>query len=399
MSDRRTFLGNAAAAAVMTKFSSLRSFRFAMDGPETIDPAMSDREKAGLRGPVRYVEETILPDGSKYSTTTEYGPDGKLLATRTSQPDGSEWVTTQTYDADGRLTKTISGNASEPDTETLYAYDEAGRLLSITEASKDRGSKTEFHYDEQGRKTAVQNFDARTFQRAQGAMYAGSPWDLAVRAGIGVPVGGNILTIYDRNDQPTEAQLRDDEGRIVSRVVRSYDAHGRIIEEKQAQENPALLFAEKFSSEQHVELTDTQLEAMNRAMKAMLGGQNGTGISYAYDAQGRVIEMRERNFAVDKVTTTSYTEHGDKSGERETITRNSAVPVGVAFSVDENGTLIPEKRTTEPTESPDWLPREQEVRYAYQYDSYGNWTQQTVNRSYSPDEPYFLYRKLKYSDS
>ena len=63
MSDRRTFLENAAAAIVMTKISSLRSFRFAMDGPEKIDPRMSDREKAGLRGPLRtYVEETILPD-------------------------------------------------------------------------------------------------------------------------------------------------------------------------------------------------------------------------------------------------------------------------------------------------------------------------------------------------
>jgi hypothetical protein len=52
MSDRRTFLGNAAAAAVIAKISPLRSFGFTSDGPETIHPTMSDREKAGLRGPV-----------------------------------------------------------------------------------------------------------------------------------------------------------------------------------------------------------------------------------------------------------------------------------------------------------------------------------------------------------
>ena len=75
---------------------------------------------------------------------------------------------------------------------------------------------------------------------------------------------------------------------------------------------------------------------------------------------------------------------------------NSAVPVGVAFSVDENGTLIPDKRAAEPTESPE-LSSEDEVRYAHQYDSYGNWTQQTVNHSSSPDKPsYVCHRKITY---
>jgi len=85
-----------------------------------------------------------------------------------------------------------------------------------------------------------------------------------------------------------------------------------------------------------------------------------------------------------------------KRAHRETITRNSAVPVGVAFSVDENGTLIPDKRAAEPTESPE-LSSEDEVRYAQQYDSYGNWTQQTVNHSSSPDKPsYVCHRKITY---
>jgi len=394
MNGRRTFLGNAAAAVVMTKISSLTSFGFATD-PEKIDPTMSDREKAGLRGPVRTYEETFLVDGSKYSTTTEYSPDGKLLATRTSQPDGSEWIRTQTYDADGRLVKTISGKMDEPSAESLYAYDEAGRLLTITNNPK-KGGRTEFHYDEQGRKTTTQSFDPETLKRAQNSMYGGPPWDAAVRTGIGVPVGGNISTMYNDNDQPTEAQLRDGEGRIVSRVVRSYDAHGRIIEEKQIQENPAWLFADKFSAEERAQLNDKQLEAMNKATKLMLNGRNGTGILYAYDAQGRVTEMRERNFAVDRVTTTSYTEHGDKSEERTTIVGNYTVPVGVAFSVDENGTLIPDKHAAEPTELPE-RSSENKVRYSYQYDSYGNWTQQTVNHDSSPDKPsYVRHRKLTY---
>jgi hypothetical protein len=183
----------------------------------------------------------------------------------------------------------------------------------------------------------------------------------------------------------------------VSRNVRSYDAYSRISEEKQIQENPALIFADKFGAEGQPQPSAAQLEPMNRAMKSMLSGRNGTGISYAYDAQGRVTEMRDRSSWFDKVTRTIYNEHGDKSLERETMTGNSAVPVGVPYSMDENGTLIPSNPAAKPTELPDWLFGEKEVRCAYQYDSYGNWTQQTVNHSSSPDKPsYVCHRKLTY---
>ena len=79
------------------------------------------------------------------------------------------------------------------------------------------------------------------------------------------------------------------------------------------------------------------------------------------------------------------------------MTRNSADPDVVAYSVDENGTITPERRTTEPIESLE--PPEYEVRYEYEYDSYGNWTQQTENRSFGPDKPSYVqvhHRKLTY---
>jgi len=379
MNGRRTFLGNAAAAAVMAKISSLRSFGFAMEGPEMI-PTMSDREKAGLRGPVKTCVEEIK-DGSKYLTTTEYSPDGRLHTFRTTNSDGSEWIRTQTYDADGRLVKIISGKMGEPSTEMLYAYDEAGRLLTITN-SPGMGCRIDFHYDRQRHKTSIQKFSPEVFKGNQGVMVE-SVWT-AAQAGVGIPLGGSVTTIYDDLDRQTELQIRDAEDRLVSQIARNYDGNGRLVEEEPIQENAALFFADEFGAEGGPQPTAAQLEAMNGAMKSMFSGRSGTGISYAYDAQGRVTEMRERNSWFDKVTTTSYNEHGDKSAERETITRNSAVPVGVAFSVDENGTVIPVKRTTEPTYSPD-LSREEEVRYAYRYDSYGNWTQQTVNHGSSPD--------------
>src|SRR5258708_28992636 len=127
---------------------------------------------------------------------------------------------TNIYDNNGRLVKTVSGKLGEPGTEMRYDYDETGRLLTTTN-SPEPGNRTNFHYDEQGRKTAVQHFDTRTLQRAQSSISSASPWEGALGAGIGVPLGGNITTIYDANDQPTQAQIRAGQDRIVSRIIRT----------------------------------------------------------------------------------------------------------------------------------------------------------------------------------
>ncbi len=398
MSSRRNFLGNAAATAVMAKISSLGSFGFAKEGPEMIDPTVSDREKAELRGPVRtcVLEAVGLPDGrGKYSTTTEYSSDGRLLKSSNTNSDGTGWIKTQTYDADGRLTRTSWGKVGEPGDESLYAYDGTGRLLSIT-SHPEKSGRIDFQYDEQGRKTSIQSFDPEALQRAQKTAFAVPAWDAAL-AGGGVPVGGKTITTFNENDQPTEVQISDSQGRIVTRIVRSYDANGRIIEEKQIQENPVLMFADKFGSEGRPQPTAAQLEAMSKAMKQMMGGRNGTGTSYSYDAQGRVTEKRERNSWFDKVTTTSYNEHGDKSVEVDATTDNSTFPFGVAFSVDESGTIIPDNRGAEPRKLPDLFLDETKVSYVYKYDSYGNWTEQTMNRSSKLGEASSIcHRKLTY---
>lgn len=331
---------------------------------------MTDRDKAELRGPVRTCAEEITYDSGRSLATEEYSPDGRLLTSRIVQSDGSEWVIkSQTYDADGRLVKTASGRLGEPATESVYAYDDAGRLRSITN-SPEKGKRTEFRYDEQGRKTttfqSTQDTDAgesQTGQRRDGvSIFAGSGWD-AAESGFSVPAGGSVTTIYGENDKPTELQVRDAEGRLVGRFVRTYDANGRIREENQILENPAL----QFSAEQRAELNDKKLlEAAYELWKSSLN----TGTSYTYDAQGRVAEVRERTSVFDRVTTTSYNEHGDKSEDRATITNNRRA---TGWSIDENGTIIPERVSDAPS-----VPRLDVTEYRYEYDRYGNWTEQTV---------------------
>ncbi len=355
---------------------------------------MTDREKAGLRGPVRTrVEETIYP-GGKFLTATEYSLDGRLLATRASNPDGSGWVTTQSYDADGRLVKTASGKSGEPSAEILYTYDEGGRPKETRDAD-GKGNRTSYRYDQQGRKTEIQRFAPEVIERNQRSISTDSLWDAAQR-GVGVTTGGSVTTLYDDRDLPTEVQILDSEGRVISRFIRTYDVNGRIMEENQIQENPALLMVERFSVEQRVELGDKQLDAMNKAMKSMLSGRSGTGKSYTYDPQGRVAEVRDRNFAMDRVTTTSYNEHGDKSEERTTLTGNTAFPVGVPYSINENGALIPPEAASDAPSVPE-LPTLDIIEYRYEYDQYGNWTEQAVvHRSESNEYSTVHRRTLTY---
>lgn len=337
---------------------------------------MSDREKAGLRGAIREcIEKNDLPDGSKHLTASEYSPDGRLLVTRTTNPDGSEWVTSRTYDSDGRLSKVISGQAGETGSQSDYTYDQVGRLSSTTNGGGERG-RIDFHYDEQGRKTSVKSFDQKVLERAQNTASTLPPWDSAVECGIGVPIGGHITTIYDENDRPTEAQVHDPAGRLVSRFVRKYNENGQISEEKPFFENPALLLLDRFPIEQMAALTPAQISEFSNAMRTVMEGQAPAGTYYSYDTQGRVSKTRETNMMFEKTTTVIYNDHGDKAEERTTYADNSVIPTGVPHSIGEHGVLVPSVPAVEPP--PSQPPQMTEVSYAYKYDSYGNWTQQTA---------------------
>ena len=205
---------------------------------------------------------------------------------------------------------------------------------------------------------------------------AGLPQGFVVTAEIariGALEGGSVITIFDERDIPIELQIRDSEERVVKRFIRTYDENGRIREENQIEDNLAL------TSEIFSELNYKQLETL----KSLFRGKNGTGRSFVYDSQGRVAEVRDRNWGLDEFTTTSYNEHGDISEERKTATSNLAFPMGGAFSIDEDGTIIPDRRegVSEPPPDPDGdLERTRRTihEYRYVYDQNGNWTERTV---------------------
>ena len=301
---------------------------------------MSDRDKAGFRGPLHIcVEETAYPL-AKFSITHTYDIDGKLLNNSSKNSDGSDWVTTRTYDSDGRLISVVSGNSGESGSESLYSYDNSGRLLSITNNLR-KGSRLDFHYDAQGRKTSIQSFAPGSPENRRNVSFAGSAWD-AMQSGFRVSEGGAVVTLFNQNDQPIEAQVRDAQGQIVSRVVRTYGANGQLAEEKPTFENLAPALIENMPAEQQNQMTPEDIKHMSMVMARVMTGRTPAGTTYTYDSQNRLIATRERNMMFDQTTSITYNEQGDKDEERKTYAENSVVPAGVEFTVGEDGCRHPQ---------------------------------------------------------
>jgi YD repeat-containing protein len=117
---------------------------------------MSDRENAGLRGPVQQCteEQTENIPARTHFSTTKYSVDGRLLQLMTSNSvePSLQFTSTFFYDSAGRLLKITMTNAGSPAVESKYNYDDKQRLISIT---GNPAQTFTFQYDDQGRKARV----------------------------------------------------------------------------------------------------------------------------------------------------------------------------------------------------------------------------------------------------
>jgi hypothetical protein len=340
---------------------------------------MTDREKAGLRGPVRICMQEYEHRGDyRHSTETTYNVVGNLLVSRSIHAESQEWVSTWTYDATGRLSKISSGKSGEPPTRTLfYTYDGSGRVSEI----------------QAGEIQAVAN--GEIVKQGVGATAMDLSWD-GPKEEMPQPTSGKVRALYDDVGHTTEFQSFDTQGRLVCRLVRTYDANGHIIEEDQILENPGQLFAQGIPTEQMAKFSEKQLHGLNEAMKVILRGRKGTGVSYSYDAHGRLAEVRQRNFAFETTTAISYNEHGDKSEARVSLGPNSVIPPG-GCRIDENGTIIPSEQLPNSASQP-WPFGANGYAYLYTYDyegydNYENWTQQRKVMQMGPETTTIVHRR------
>jgi len=221
------------------------------------------------------------------------------LSSKWSNADSSN-MQTYAYDQTGRMTseRAVSQSGSSTTEKAYsYTYDETGRLLtrSNTRLPIDR---TEYRNDQHGRKTTVQTFDPELLRKNRQCACGGSAIS-AAQSGHGVPDGGNVLTLYNDADQPTEAQVRDAEGTIVSRAACTYDEQGRVSEESTIFERPDLLFPPELLaallSEKGVSIAEIK-EKLRESFRELLqregAEQSFSSTRYTYDAQGRVTETR-----------------------------------------------------------------------------------------------------------
>ena len=341
---------------------------------------MSARDSAGLRGPVEQcTEETITPPGPDYPgmrhvSTTKYDRAGRILHVSYTNPDDSQSMGSYTYDSQSHLVKLTWSQPGGPTSETNYNYDEKGRLIGITGNGEPRQSSV-FVYDDQGRKT-------RIIRSESGPSSFGTDDRTAISFEIEnddlfvpPPAGGLVKTLFNEHDQPTESQVYEANGRLTSRLVRRYDAKGRVAESKYVIENFELSLPAEAREQLMAELGAS--EELKRQLIQLLGPQRELSRnSYIYDAKGRVAEKRLRvGPSREMITTITYNEHGEKIEER-TTTFGELNPANSAADSENVSTS-----TSDP------LSQESAVSYDYQYDSFGNWTEQTMSSKSGTDGP------------
>lgn len=339
---------------------------------------MLDRQRQNLRGPVSSCTEqitysaTTAADGATspsvdWQSTTKYDPAGRVLSKSVRQSDGSQWITRNTYDTAGRLLKTVSGIEGQAMAETAYSYDCEGRLQSITDGNKQDNAVT-FKYDEIGRKTKIDI--SRPADYRPNVASGGSPFESLDHA-PNLPGGGTAITTYDENDRATEVQVRDANGDLVNRAVRTYDPQGNIAEELQIVDDPARMIPPDARANLLEEsgLSADQLDQeLRMQLRKLMAGQMGPySVAYSYDAQGRPALMRRRVFNKEEEIETTYNEHGDVSSE---ITRDKpSAEVG---------------DSTNPAPGPQYS----EARYSYKYDQHENWVEKSVSYRFAPDSEF-----------
>jgi YD repeat-containing protein len=333
--------------------------------------AMSDRDKAGLRGAVKTMideQAFVRTDGQQRLLTavTEYTTDGRILRKRMENPDGSQWQTTYTYDSEGRLLKVSSGEAgSAPASETVY--DGTKRLLGVRSGDKNQ---VRYQYDDTGHKSMIESYDSNPLPPNAGYV---PNWE-GSELGFAPYPGGTLITSYNEQDVATGAQLYDSQGKLVGHIVRQFDEKGHIISEQQVVDAPESMVPDELRSG----LNAQQAKSLGAFMA---GAINNRSITYSYDAQGRMTEVHKTGGVFgEERTVTTYNEHGDKASESTTAITNP--DTGREYNLTESGTMIPVGNATPAEPSANY-----EVRYSYEYDGRSNWIEQTSVVRSNPEVP------------
>jgi YD repeat-containing protein len=322
----------------------------------------SDRQRDGLRGPVKsYSEESISTYSTENPVTVQtfekvmYSADGRVLERRRIWQEKTEWVTTYSYDSQNRLISESTGREGQPATIQPYNYDEKGRRVKTVQ----------FQPIAHGPDVAV----------------AGMPWE---NSGLFFSPydGGTLTTVYNESGQAMEGEFRNLQGQLVMKFLRKFDARGNVTAEKL--ENTVddsgvpLIFNSTLDS-LPAEFNEAQKKAFGAFVAKNLIGAGG---DYKYDIKGRLVGKQIGRGAMGGESTRyEYNDQGDIS--KEIVT--SMPPDGREWSMDDEGNMIV-TRDSRPEAA---APTSQFQRaYEYTYDASGNWTRRITRHRTKPGEPW-----------
>ena len=169
-----------------------------------------------------------------------------------------------------------------------------------------------------------------------------------------------MTTTYDERSLPSEVVFRDAKNNTVTQVIFVRDSEGRTLSEEMHSGEGSLLpeVGGTLPPEERKKLGDLYRKVFERSFSQT---------TYAYDAQGRVIERSHKMGSLaDERKTYIY---GDGEDPIEEVSENSIRHA----ELDENGVVryIPDRVIV------------QHNRFEYVYDEHGNWIERIV--SYQPE--------------
>lgn len=330
---------------------------------------MNDLARWKLRGPVKSLTtgfdtwdaEHADWQPSEHRMVTSFRSDGKVSASESHNHDGSRTHSQWHYDGAGRPTECESWTDDGPREKTIYFYDEAGRHIRTVHRDRD-GKPTDLEalsYDAEGRMTRVRylvtpeiaetrnnnRLAAATNYREEGATMA-----------YGHPRATTVTITHDRHNLPAQLVFQDAQQHPLVTVVCQRDSAGRLLSEEMRQGEESLLP----DMMNHAPPEDRERLA---ALYQQVFGGGFSMVSYAYDAQGRLLSRVQRMGTLgENRTTYRYEMSDDPVEERSEDTSREG-------GLDEQGNVSYSGEHT----------RTRHSRMDYRYDAQGNWTERIVS--------------------
>lgn len=276
----------------------------------------TDKEKRGLRGRVASVKtETteLTRKDNQFSEkpwlveTLAFDEEGQLLETTFHNSEHPDYSSKQTfsYDTTGKLIEQsfyyLNG---KPGGKTVYIYDHEDKFVeeSTFDVDGECIGKRESVYHANGEKAEETFFDYRKHEPNTSYDYgidANPEYDHSFTADD----AHLIKTLYDLKGNPTELLFLNESGKVLSKVVFTTDADGRIIKDAQyageefrfgipeGTEVPAeivRLFSGKFALSESELAYDSEGRKVEDRMQ--FGGIHSIRRIFKYDAKGKLIE-------------------------------------------------------------------------------------------------------------